>query len=220
MRAPPCLETTRLRLRPRRREDIDAILQFELDPEVYRYSEIRPSVPVKDPDPSTLRKAIRSQILSGLPRNFWVVEWKDQPGLLGLAGLSPNPFGKEKDLLGFRFVRTAWGQGIGAEAARAILDHAFRVLKCPTVVAFSHAENWRSRRVLDKIGMEHDHRILVVEQRSLLSAPQLPPSARARNFLNIKSTDSKYLCYRLERGTYMDRVGPPDRVAAQPDLLR
>jgi RimJ/RimL family protein N-acetyltransferase len=222
MRAPPCLATARLRLRPRRREDIDAILQMDLDPEVYRYSKMLPSIPLKNPDPATLRETIRSQIKSCSPRDFWVVEWKNQPGLLGLAGLNRNPkgFGKETNVLEFRFVRTTWGQGIASEAAQAILDHGFRVLKFPTIVAFSHTENWRSRRVLEKIGMKQDQ-IAVIEQRSLLSAPQSPAPARVSNLLNIKcSTGIRYLVYRLERRTYLDRGGPPTASPAQPELLR
>ena len=79
MRAPPYLATARLRLRPRRHDDIDAILEMDLDPEVYRYYEMLPSFQ-KIPDPATLRESIKSQIKSGLPRDSWVVEWKDQPG--------------------------------------------------------------------------------------------------------------------------------------------
>jgi RimJ/RimL family protein N-acetyltransferase len=123
MRVPPCLETARLRLRPRRREDID---EMDLDPEVYRYSEMRPSGPLKNLDPTNLRKKHSISNFVRSPRDFWVVEWKDQPGLLGLAGLA-HLAEDGTNLLGFRFVRTAWGQGIAAEAARVILDHGFRV---------------------------------------------------------------------------------------------
>ncbi|WP_424031944.1 GNAT family N-acetyltransferase [Methylocella sp.] len=217
MRTPPCLETARLRLRPRRREDIDALVQMDLDPEVYRYSEMRSSVPTNNPDRATLRKRVRSQILSGTPRDTWVVEWKDQPGLLGLAGLAP--LGEDgTNLLGFRFVRSAWGQGIATEAARVILDHGFRVLKCPTVIAFSHTENGGSSRVLDKIGMERD-RMVVLQQNSLLNAPQSRASARTSDYLNMKgSLGSRFICYRLERGTYLNRVDPPTASPAQPDF--
>jgi len=188
---------------------------MELDPEVYRYSEVRPSV-LNAPDPATLRKKIRSEILSGSPRHFWVVEWKDQPGLLGLAGLAPNPFEMGTNALGFRLVRTAWGQGIATEAARAILDHGFRVLNCPTVAAFSHKENWRSHRILDKIGMKRD-RIAVLHPRCLLSAPQSRALAGASDLLSVNSsTGIVYMFYRLDRGTYLDRVGPP----TASDLLR
>ena len=218
MRAPPCLVTARLRLRPRHRDDIDAILAMDLDPEVYRYSEMLPSVP-KIPDPATLKETIKSQIKSGLPRDSWVVEWKDQPGLLGLAGLGSVSIGMdalgsvsigmEANALWFRFVRNAWGQGIASEAVHAILKHGFRVLKHPTIVAFSHIENWRSCRLLEKIGMENVG-IAVVEQRSILSAPRSSAKVRGGNILNIKcSTGIKYMKYQLERRAYLDRSRSP-----------
>lgn len=224
MRAPPCLETARLHLRPRRREDIDAILQMDLDPEVYRYSEMRAAVSAEVPDRAALRKNIRLQILSGTPREFWVVEWKGQPGFLGLAGLAPveairsHSNGVGPHSIGFRFVRTAWGQGIATETARAILDFGFRVLKCPTVFALSHTENGRSGRVLEKIGMERDRNpIGVVRQPSLLSASQSPPSPRVSSSLMQCSPGNIYLFYRLERGTYLDRASLWNATEAQPN---
>jgi RimJ/RimL family protein N-acetyltransferase len=208
MRAPPYLATARLRLRPRRRDDINAILEMDLDPEVYRYSEMLPSIP-KTPDPATLRETIKSQIKSGLPRDSWVVEWKDQPGLLGLAGLGSASIGMEANVLWFRLVRSAWGQGIASEAVHAILDYGFRVLKHPTIVAFSHMENWRSCRLLEKIGMENVG-IAVVEQRSILSAPRSSALVRGGNILNIRcSAGIKYMNYRLERRAYLDRGRSP-----------
>ena len=62
MRAPPYLATARLRLRPRRHDDIDAILEMDLDPEVYRYYEMLPSFQ-KIPDPATLRESIGSSFV-------------------------------------------------------------------------------------------------------------------------------------------------------------
>jgi RimJ/RimL family protein N-acetyltransferase len=67
------LDTSRLRLRTRSREDLDAILQMDLDPEVHRFSEVR--VGQFEPERSVLRKAIRRQILSEQSRSFWIVEW-------------------------------------------------------------------------------------------------------------------------------------------------
>jgi RimJ/RimL family protein N-acetyltransferase len=186
---------------------------MDLDPEVYRYSEMLPSVP-KIPDPATLKETIKSQIKSGLPRDFWVVEWKDRPGLLGLAGLGHAAIGMEANVLGFRFITSAWGQGIASEAVHAILAHGFRVLRHPTIVAFSHIENLRSRRLLEKMGMENMG-IAVVEQRSILSAPRSSALARGGNVLNIKcSAGIKYMNYRLERRAYLDRSGSTSAAAA------
>jgi putative acetyltransferase len=38
------------------------------------------------------------------------------------------------------------------EAARAVLDHAFREMGCDMITVFHHPENIRSRRVIEKLG--------------------------------------------------------------------
>lgn len=45
-----------------------------------------------------------------------------------------------------------WGKGIGAEAGRLMLTHAFDVLKVPLVFAEVHLPNRRSRALMHKIG--------------------------------------------------------------------
>ena len=191
------LDTLRLRLRTWSREDLDAILQMDLDPEVHRFSEMR--VGHFEPDRSVLRKAIRRQILSEQPRSFWVIEWRSRPGFLGLIGFSPGQL--ERNALSFRLVRSAWGQGIATEAARAVLDHGFGALNLPLIVAFAHKQNRRSHRVLSKIGMRLDG-IAVLQQRSILNVPKaIRPIG---SFLNVDSSrGDMYLSYGLYRQNYV-----------------
>ena len=162
------IDTERLLLRGRRRDDLAAILNMDLDPDVYRYSDLRSNFDMKAPDRVTLRKKLRSEIMSGTPRNFWVIEWKDRPAFLGLAGLKSEPppikglpIPEGTNFLIFRLAKVSWGQGIATEAARAILEHGFRVLKCPMIAAFSHRDNKRSSRVLDKIGLNRRGEVVV-----------------------------------------------------------
>jgi hypothetical protein len=58
-----------------------------LNPEVYRYRDLRPETS----DEMAVRNSVRSEILSGSPPEFWAVEWKDRQEFLGLAGLIANP---------------------------------------------------------------------------------------------------------------------------------
>jgi RimJ/RimL family protein N-acetyltransferase len=58
--------------------------------------------------------------------------------------------------IGYRYLRKAWGQGVGMEAARVVLDHGFRSLRLDPIVAVAHPENWASRRVLEKIGLRSE----------------------------------------------------------------
>jgi len=46
-----------------------------------------------------------------------------------------------------------WGQGLGTEAARAILDYGFDNLQLPRLVCVIDEENTASKRVAEKIGM-------------------------------------------------------------------
>jgi RimJ/RimL family protein N-acetyltransferase len=142
------LHTERLRLRPRTLDDVDANVAMDLDPQVHRY------ILGKAPEPEPWRARIAAQITSGWPPTggLWVVERRDKPGFLGWCGLFPLGHSGLIEI-GYRYVRSAWGQGIGSEAARAVLDHGFRALGLDPIVAVAHPDNRASQRVLEKIGL-------------------------------------------------------------------
>jgi RimJ/RimL family protein N-acetyltransferase len=166
---------------------------MDLDPEVRRYSHIDSGESVSVASRNALRREIRKQILSQSPGDFWVIEWNDQPGLLGLIGLSLATD------LSFRLLRDNWGLGIATEAARAVCEHLFSERKLPLITAFSHKDNQRSRRVLEKIGMKPNG-IAATRQRSVLEKPQMP---RSENFLKVNSTTGNlYVSYRLDLARY------------------
>jgi RimJ/RimL family protein N-acetyltransferase len=198
---PPRLSTLRLRLRSRTRADLNANVTMDLDPEVYRYYDVHFSVrETAEHDSAALRKRIKSQIASGWPPEgfLWTVEWKEQPGFLGIIGLSPCPLTRST-ALGFRLIRSVWGQGIATEAALAVLPYGFRSMKLPTIIALVHPENRRSQRVVAKIGMRCEGAVLV-RQRSVLIGPQ--PSHANSNYSN------KYICYLLDYAGYReDQIG-------------
>jgi RimJ/RimL family protein N-acetyltransferase len=58
--------------------------------------------------------------------------------------------------IGWLVQREHWGQGIATEAARAVLDFAFRILNAHRVVAFCHAQNAASERIMLKLGMKRE----------------------------------------------------------------
>jgi len=210
MPLPPCIETGRLRLRPRRLEDIDAIVEMDLNPDVYRHRHMRAETSMATPDETALRNSARSEILSGSPPDSWAIEWKDRKEFLGLAGLMDTPQGivgfpykPGTFFLAYRLAKGAWGRGVATEAARAILDYGFRSLNCQEVMAFSHVENIRSRRVLEKIGMTLIGKVDPPQKSA--PAKQENPEARKlerveRDNLNTAGRQpAVYLCYRLDR---------------------
>ena len=144
------LITERLRLRERTIADLDACVAMDLNPEVHRF--IYGNRP---PERRQHRAQLGARIASGSPPQggIWVVEWRDAPGFLGWCGLFPL---EDSGLIeiGYRYVRSAWGQGIATEAGRAVLDHGFRALGFDPIVAVTHPANLASQHVLEKIGLK------------------------------------------------------------------
>lgn len=136
-------------MRSRTQGDVEANVAMDLDPEVHRY--IFP----RAPDPQAHRAEIEGRISAGWPQRggFWVIERLASPGFLGWCALfvHENTPGL---VLAYRLTIPAWGQGLATEAARALLDHAFREADCEVVSVFHHPENVRSRRVIEKLGFQ------------------------------------------------------------------
>jgi RimJ/RimL family protein N-acetyltransferase len=172
---------------------------MDLDPGVYTCYDIHFWVRKTAADPRALRKKIKSEIASGGPPQgaVWVVEWKDQPGFLGLIELFSwtSPV---STAISFRFVKSAWGQGIATEAAGAVLDFGFRVMSLPTIIALVNPENRRSQRVVTKIGLRLDGEVRLA-QHSVLAPSQ-------SHFTGINHA-SKFIVYRLDRAEY-GGIGP------------
>jgi RimJ/RimL family protein N-acetyltransferase len=58
--------------------------------------------------------------------------------------------------IGWQLARRFWGQGYAPEGARAFLELAWNRFALPEVVAITYRGNLPSRRVMEKIGMNHD----------------------------------------------------------------
>lgn len=48
-----------------------------------------------------------------------------------------------------------WHQGYATEAARAVIEHGFTKFDLPEVIAVTNVDNTRSRRVMDRLGMQY-----------------------------------------------------------------
>jgi RimJ/RimL family protein N-acetyltransferase len=192
--APPHLSTSRLLLRPRTLEDLNANVAMDLDPHVYTSYDIRFYVRRSAANPRALRKAIKSEITSGgSPRGaLWVVQWRDQPSFLGLIELFPWT-APPSTAISFRLVKSAWRQGIATEAAAAVLDFAFGVMNLPTIIALVNPENRPSQRVVTKIGMRLDGEVHLAQN------PAPTPFETCHAWIK---RSSKFIVYRLDRSDY------------------
>lgn len=149
----PVLETKRLLLSPWGHDQLDATVEMDLDPAVQL--SVRGVADV--PDRETRRAELEQRIKDGWPAigGMWMVEWLDRPGFLGWCGLFPLDNSAFIEI-GYRYNRVAWGEGVGTEAARVVLDHGFRVMELDPIVAVTHPANAASQNVLTKIGLRRE----------------------------------------------------------------
>jgi len=78
--------------------------------------------------------------------------------VIGLCGFmaAKEPLPASAIEIGWRFAFHYWGCGYATEAARAVLDYGWTTLAFEEVFACAVIENNRSRRIMEKIGMQRD----------------------------------------------------------------
>ena len=160
------LVTERLVLRQFTAADAGALLTLDGDPRVMRFIDRR----IKS------RAEIETEVL---PRflayyaayrdfGFWAAQDRasgDFAGWFGLRPVTPTaaamvdwpdaPAGEVSVAeLGYRLRASAWSRGYATEGARALVRRAFTGLAVTRLVATTMAVNTRSRRVLEKAGLE------------------------------------------------------------------
>ena len=111
-------------------------------------------------------EAAKNYLLNGPIKSYkengfglWLVETKGGRIPVGMCGMLkrdtlPNPD------IGFAFLPEYNGKGYAFEIAKATLDHALNQLELPLISAITVANNSRSIRLLEKIGLRYN-RIIV-----------------------------------------------------------
>ncbi len=148
------LTTQRLRLRSWRPADREPFAQLNGDPLVMAHF------------PAILSRAESDALLDRLAQNlnrrgfgFWAVEEQATGQLIGFVGLNIPGFEAHFTPaveVGWRLARPFWGQGYATEAARCALKHGFEQLGLTEIVSFTVPDNWRSRAVMERLGMTHN----------------------------------------------------------------
>jgi RimJ/RimL family protein N-acetyltransferase len=88
---------------------------------------------------------------------LWALALRESAQFIGYVGLSVPSFTAHFTPcteVSWRLQRDQWGHGYATEAARACLHFAFATLQVPEVVSFTVPDNLRSRRVMERLGMQ------------------------------------------------------------------
>jgi RimJ/RimL family protein N-acetyltransferase len=154
------LETPRLRLRPFGPEDGPAHTRLYGDPEVTRFLPRGPFGPAEATDRS--RAALDRFMAHWREHGFgvWAVLDRESGALIGQCGLAHVPDLGEVELL-YALARARWRQGLAPEAGRAALDHGFRDVALPRIVALTRHDHAASRRVMEKLGLGYERDVRV-----------------------------------------------------------
>lgn len=151
------LETPRLLLRRFAPGDLDELSAIYGDSEVRKYF----------PDGVLTREETREELewfLDGHPEDprlgLWATIDKASGRLIGRCGLLLWDIeGRREVEIAYLLARPWWRQGLGAEAARALVRHGFESLGLPRLVALVEPRNRASMRTAEKAGLRFDKEI-------------------------------------------------------------
>jgi RimJ/RimL family protein N-acetyltransferase len=152
------IATRRLRLREFVEDDWRAVLAWQRDPRYLRW------YPWEDRSEEDVRAFVggflAQQRETPRYRYQWAITLATGGGAIGDCGIRrKEPAAVEADV-GFELAPAHWGRGYATEAARAVVDFGFDALRLHRIWAWCVAENTASARVLEKLGMRPEGRLV------------------------------------------------------------
>jgi ribosomal-protein-alanine N-acetyltransferase len=160
------LETERLSLRHLVLGDLDELFELYSDPEMRRYF----------PEGTLTYEATRDELewfLNGHPEHpdlgLWATVHRPTGRFIGRCGLLPWTIeGRDEVEIAYMIAKPFWRQGLGAEAARGILEYARAELGLSRLVCLIDPGNQASIGVARSIGMALEAEIADEEGAFLL----------------------------------------------------
>jgi len=147
------LVTDRLLLRPLEHADAEALLNIFSDHEVMRFWNTPPWTSLSD----SIRFIESS--LAGMRRRESMtlgIVLKETTELIGKCMLFSIDSESRRAELGFGIARRHWGRGYTSEAARALLEHAFKTQRLRRIEAEIDPQNSSSRKTLERLGFQKE----------------------------------------------------------------
>ncbi len=136
-------------------EDAEQAFQIYSNPEVTRF--LITKVDSVESSLNLLQRWVKKANLWNNGSGFWAIVTKETGEILGTIILIQLQDENEKLTqdyeIGWHLKQSAWGKGYATEAAQAILDYGFKVLKLPRIYAVARLENTASLRVIQRLEM-------------------------------------------------------------------
>ncbi|HNE03559.1 MAG TPA: GNAT family N-acetyltransferase [Anaerolineales bacterium] len=148
------LETNRLLLRHQVLSDLDDLWALYCDPAITKYI----------PDAPRSREEAKEELewhMNGHPRHpelgLWATIHKQTGKFIGRCGLLPWEIDGQSEVeVAYTIAVEYQGQGLGSEAANAILNHGFETLNLSRLICLIDPENIPSQKVAERMGMKFE----------------------------------------------------------------
>ena len=155
------LETDRLILRHLLPDDLDHLFTLYSDPEIRQYF----------PEGTLTYEETKEELewfLNGHPKHpelgLWATIHKESNQFIGRCGLLPWTIeGRYEVEVAYMIAKEYWRQGLGTEAAGAILQYGFGQLGLSRLICLIDPANDASRRVAGKIGMTLERELAEID---------------------------------------------------------
>jgi RimJ/RimL family protein N-acetyltransferase len=159
------LETERLQLRAFTLDDTQFIMELLNSAGWLRFIGDK-NVRTKEQAKSYLEKGpLKSYQENGF--GLWLAEKKDDQTAVGMCGIVKREILETPDI-GFAFLPQFYGKGYALEAARATLSYANNSLGIPVVSAITLADNAKSIRLLERLGLHFSKPFLIPNSKEAL----------------------------------------------------
>ena len=147
--------TEHLILRPWKQEDLAPFAEMNADPQV---REFFTSVLTRKESDDSVRYFVDHYARDGFC--FFAAELIATGEFTGFIGIQTMNFAVPSVAqpaveIGWRLARQHWGKGLATEGAQAVMRYGFETVELREIVAITVPANVRSRRVMEKIGMNH-----------------------------------------------------------------
>ncbi len=148
------LETDRLLLRHMALDDLDALSTLYRDPEIRRYF---PEGVLSAQETQEELEWFRNGHPDHPELGLWATVYKPSGRFIGRCGLLPWTIdGRDEVEVAYLIDKRYWRQGLGSEAARAVLEYGFAQLNLQRLICLIDRDNVASIKVAEKIGMHFE----------------------------------------------------------------
>lgn len=145
----PVLKTNSLMLRRLTEDDADGIYNFYSDLVALKYV---PRNMFTEQSEAIEKIKFFNNLFDEKKGIWWAISFKDKPALIGIAGFFEIEKEANRAEIGYGFLPSTWGKGIGSEVVKALTDFGMNEIKLHKIYAFINPENVSSIKIVGKFG--------------------------------------------------------------------